>query len=49
MNMIQLVEAFNLFLAVLFTVAYFYQLVYLVIGVIRRNSPRMPRSIAMPR
>ena len=37
MNMIQLVEAFNLFLAVLFTVAYFYQLVYLVIGVIRRN------------
>ena len=34
MNMIQLVEAFNLFLAVLFTVAYFYQLVYLVIGVI---------------
>ena len=37
MNMIQLVEAFNLFLAVLFMVAYFYQLVYLVIGVIRRN------------
>ena len=37
MNMIQLVEAFNLFLAVLFTVAYFYQLVYLVIGVIRRK------------
>ncbi len=37
MNMIQLVEAFNLFLAVLFTVAYFYQLVYLVIGVVRRK------------
>ena len=37
MNMIQLVEAFDLFLAVLFTVAYFYQLVYLVIGVIRCN------------
>ena len=38
MNMIQLVEAFNLFLAVLFTVAYFYQLVYLVIGLIRRKQ-----------
>ena len=37
MNMIRLVESFNLFLAVLFTVAYFYQLVYLVIGLVKRR------------
>ena len=32
MNMIRMVEAFNLFLAVLFTLAYAYQLVYLFLG-----------------
>ena len=37
MTMIRMVEAFNLFLAVLFTVAYFYQLVYLVIGLVRKH------------
>ena len=37
MNMIRLVESFNLFLAVLFTVAYFYQLVYLAIGLVKRR------------
>ena len=37
MNMIRLVEAFNLLLAVLFTVAYFYQLVYLGIGLVKRR------------
>ena len=37
MNMIRLVESFNLFLAVLFTVAYFYQLVYLVMGLVKRR------------
>lgn len=38
MDMIRLVEGFNLFLAVLFTAAYFYQLVYLVLGLARRKS-----------
>ena len=44
MTTIQLVEAFNLFLAVLFTVAYFYQLVYLVIGLVKRRRWRQPEA-----
>ena len=45
MNMIRLVEAFNLFLAVLFTVAYFYQLVYLVIGLVKRRRWKQPEAV----
>ena len=44
MNMIRLVECFNLFLAVLFTVAYFYQLVYLVIGLVKRRRWSQPEA-----
>ena len=42
MNMIRMVEAFNLFLAVLFTLAYAYQLVYLFLGLIRRKHWKQP-------
>ena len=44
MTMIRMVEAFNLFLAVLFTVAYFYQLVYLVIGLVRKHRQSTDRD-----
>ena len=49
MNMIRLVEAFNLFLAVLFTVAYFYQLVYLVIGLVKRRRWKQPEAAKLHR
>ena len=42
MNMIRLVEGFNLFLAVLFTVAYFYQLIYLFLGFVKRHRWKQP-------
>ena len=45
MNMIRLVEAFNLFLAVLFTVAYFYQLVDLVMGLVKRRRWKQPEAV----
>ena len=48
MNMIRMVEAFNLFLAVLFTLAYSYQLVYLFLGLVR-SSRRRHSSTATPR
>ena len=44
MNMIRLVEAFNLLLAVLFTVAYFYQLVYLGIGLVKRRRWKQAKA-----
>ena len=45
MNMIQLIEHLNLFMAVLFTVLYFYQLVYLGVGLVRRKRPpRLPET-----
>ena len=44
MDMIRLVESFNLFLAVLFTVAYFYQLVYLVMGLVKRRRWKQPEA-----
>ena len=40
MDTIRLVEAFNLLLAALFTVLYFYQLVYLVLGLIHRRETK---------
>ena len=43
MYLLQMVEGFNLLLAVLFTVLYSYQLVYLLIGLVRR-----PRESAAP-
>lgn len=49
MTMIQMVEAFNLFLAVLFTVAYFYQLVYLVIGLVRKHRQSTDRDAVIHR
>lgn len=49
MTMIRMVEAFNLFLAVLFTVAYFYQLVYLVIGLVRKHSQSTDRDAVIHR
>ena len=44
MNMIRLVEAFNLFLAVLFTAAYFYQLVYLLLGLVKHRHWKQPEA-----
>lgn len=49
MTMIRMVEAFNLFLAVLFTVAYFYQLVYLVIGLVRKHRQSTDRDAVIHR
>ena len=49
MTMIRMVEAFNLFLAVLFTVAYFYQLVYLVIGLVRKHRQSADRDAVIHR
>lgn len=49
MTMIRMVEAFNLFLAVLFTVAYFYQLVYLVIGLVRKHRQSTERDAVIHR
>ena len=49
MTMIRMVEAFNLFLAVLFTVAYFYQLVYLVIGLVRKYRQSTDRDAVIHR
>ena len=37
MYLLELVEGFNLLLAALFTILYFYQLVYLVLGLVRRR------------
>ena len=39
MELFQLVEGFNLLLAALFTIFYFYQLVYLLIGLLHRSRP----------
>mgnify|MGYP000756076950 CR=1 FL=1 len=49
MNMIRMVEAFNLFLAVLFTLAYAYQLVYLFLGLIRRKHWKQPEAAQLHR
>lgn len=38
MSILQLVEAFNFLLATLFTILYFYQLVYLVLGLVHRRK-----------
>lgn len=43
------VEAFNLFLAVLFTLAYAYQLVYLFLGLIRRKHWKQPEAAQLHR
>lgn len=40
MNLIRLVEVFNLSLALLFAVLYAYQIVYLVMGLARRSPPQ---------
>lgn len=45
MNLIRLVEVFNLSLALLFAVLYAYQIVYLVMGLVRRRS--LPQSAAV--
>ena len=44
MSMIQVVEWFNRLLAVLFTAAYFYQLVYLVLGLAKRRRWSQPEA-----
>ena len=44
-----MVEAFNLFLAVLFTLAYAYQLVYLFLGLIRRKHWKQPEAAQLHR
>ena len=49
MNVIRTVELFNLFLAVVFTAAYFYQLVYLVIGLVKRRRRRQPEAARLHR
>ena len=49
MHIIHLVEGFNLFLAVLFTVVYGYQLVYLLLGMIRSHLPASVQPVALHR
>ena len=49
MDTIRLVEAFNLLLAALFTVLYFYQLVYLVLGLIHRRETKKADGVRIHR
>ncbi|WP_294551024.1 glycosyltransferase family 2 protein [uncultured Pseudoflavonifractor sp.] len=50
MNMIHLIENLNFFIAVLFTVLYFYQLIYLGVGLVRRkHPPRLPENCKLHR
>ena len=48
MSTLHMVEAFNFLLAALFTVLYFYQLVYLVLGLVRRRG-KEPDSVRIHR
>lgn len=47
MHTIHLLETLNVFIAILFAVIYFYQLVYLLIGLVwrKRRAPEMPSKI----
>ena len=49
MDTIRLIEAFNLLLAALFTVLYFYQLVYLVLGLVRHRETKKADGVRIHR
>ena len=49
MQILHFVEGFNLFLAVLFSVVYFYQLIYLVLGLVRKKRLHAAEPVQLRR